>query len=85
VNTDDLRDLVIEVLSGIAPEIDPSSVDPTEDLRDELDLDSMDELNLITRVGERLGIDIPERDYRQMRTLDGAVDYLSGRLDRRVG
>jgi acyl carrier protein len=85
VNTDDLRDLVIEVLSGIAPEIDPSSVDPTEDLRDELDLDSMDELNLITRVGERLGIEIPERDYRQMRTLDGAVDYLSGRLDRRVG
>jgi acyl carrier protein len=85
VNTDDLRDLVLEVLSGIAPETDPSSVDPTEDLRDELDLDSMDELNLITRVGERLGIDIPERDYRQMRTLDGAVDYLSGRLDRRVG
>jgi acyl carrier protein len=85
VNTDDLRDLVIEVLTGIAPETDPSSVDPTEDLREELDLDSMDELNLITRVGERLGIDIPERDYRQMRTLDGAVDYLSGRLDRRVG
>jgi acyl carrier protein len=85
VTTDDLRDLVIEVLSGIAPETDPSSVDPTEDLRDELDLDSMDELNLITRVSERLGIDIPERDYRRMRTLDGAVDYLAGRLDPRLG
>jgi acyl carrier protein len=85
VNTNDLRDLVIEVLSGLAPETDPSTVDPTEDLRDELDLDSMDELNLITRISQRLGIDIPERDYRQMRTLDGAVGYLSGRLDRRVG
>ena len=85
MNTDDLRGLVIEVLTGIAPETDPASVDPTKDLRDELDLDSMDELNLIARVSERLGIDIPERDYRQMRTLAGAVDYLSGRLDRRVG
>jgi acyl carrier protein len=80
VNTNDPRELLIEVLSRIAPESDPTAVDPTEDLRDELDLDSMDELNMITRVSERLGIDIPERDYPQMRTLDGAIDYLVGRL-----
>lgn len=80
MNTDDLHDLIIDVLSNVAPETDPAAVDPTEDLRDELDLDSMDELNLITRVSERLGVDIPERDYPRMRTLDGAVAYLSGRL-----
>ncbi len=80
MNTDDLRALVIEVLSGIAPETDPALVDPTVDLRDELDLDSMDELNLITRVSERLGIDIPERDYGKLRTLDSAVTYLANRL-----
>jgi acyl carrier protein len=85
VTTDDLLDLLLEVLADIAPESDPSEVDPAADLRDELDLDSMDELNLITQVGERLGIDIPERDYRPMRTLDGAVGYLAGRLGRRVG
>jgi acyl carrier protein len=85
VNTEDLRDLIIEVLSDIAPETDPSDVDPTEDLRDELDLDSMDELNMITKVSERLGIDIPEKDYPQMRTLEGAVAYLSGRLAAHAG
>jgi acyl carrier protein len=80
VNNDQLRALVIEVLSGIAPESDPGTVDPTTDLRDELDLDSMDELNLITRVSERMAIDIPERDYPHMRTLDGAVEYLATRV-----
>jgi acyl carrier protein len=85
VNTEDLRDLIIEVLSDIAPETDPSDVDPTEDLRDELDLDSMDELNMITKVSERLGIDVPEKDYPQMRTLEGAVAYLSGRLAAHAG
>jgi acyl carrier protein len=85
VNTEELRDLIIEVLSDIAPETDPSDVDPTEDLRDELDLDSMDELTMITRVSERLGIDVPEKDYPQMRTLEGAVAYLSGRLAAHAG
>ena len=80
MNTDELRDLVLEVLSGIAPEADPSTIDPASDLRDELDLDSMDELNMITRVSERLGIDVPERDYAQLRSLDQAVAYLSARL-----
>lgn len=85
MNSDELRDLIVEVLSEIAPETDPAAVDPTEDLREELDLDSMDELNLITRVGERLGVDVPERDYPQMRTLESAVAYLSGRLAARAG
>jgi acyl carrier protein len=79
VNDTELRDLVIEVLSDIAPETDPATADPSADLRDELDLDSMDELNMITQVSERLGIDIPERDYPRMRTLAGAAEYLAGR------
>lgn len=83
MNRDGLRALIIEVLSGIAPETDPAAVDPRADLRDELDLDSMDELNMITRIGERLGIEIPEQDYAQMRRLDRATDYLAGRVGAR--
>jgi acyl carrier protein len=85
VNDTELRDLVIEVLSDIAPETDPAAVDPSEDLRDELDLDSMDELNMITQVSERLGIDIPERDYPRMRTLAGAAEYLVSRTGALTG
>jgi acyl carrier protein len=79
VTTDELRAIVLDALTTIAPEADPATLDPGEDLREELDLDSMDELNLITALCERLGIDIPEGDYPQLRTLDGAVDYLSRR------
>ena len=79
MTADDLRDLVLDALTTIAPEADPATLDPSEDLREELDLDSMDELNLITALCERLGIDIPEGDYPQLRTLDGAVDYLARR------
>ena len=79
MTTDDLRDILIDALTDIAPEADPATLDPGDDLREELDLDSMDELNLITALCERLGIDIPEGDYLQLRTLDGAVDYLSQR------
>jgi acyl carrier protein len=85
VNDQELRELVLEMLSDIAPETDPSALDPNEDLRDELDLDSMDELNMITRVSERLQLDIPEKDYPQMRTLDGAVRYLAGRTGALAG
>jgi acyl carrier protein len=85
VTTDDLRTLLLDVLSDIAPETDPASVDPTEDLRDELDLDSMDELNMITKVSERLGIDVPEDDYPKLRTLDGAVAYLADRVGAPAG
>jgi acyl carrier protein len=85
VTTDDLRTLLLDVLSDVAPETDPASVDPTEDLRDELDLDSMDELNMITKVSERLGIDVPEDDYPKLRTLDGAVAYLADRVGAPAG
>ena len=85
MNTDDLHELMTEVLSRIAPEADVTDIDPTEDLRDELDLDSMDELNMITRVSERLEIDIPERDYPQMRSFAGAIEYLSLRTGAPTG
>jgi acyl carrier protein len=45
----------------------------------------MDELNMITKVSERLGIDVPEDDYPKLRTLDGAVAYLADRVGAPAG
>ena len=72
----ELRDLLLDVLSEIAPEADAGDLDPTADLRDELDLDSMDMLNVATGLEERLGISVPEADYPRLRTLEDAVEYL---------
>ena len=52
-------------------------LDGSVELAEQLDIDSMDFLNLVTAVSERTGIDIPERDYPKLRTLDDAIVYLS--------
>ena len=85
MKSDDMCALVLRLLAGIAPEIDLGAIDPGADLRDELDLDSVDELTLVTRVSEQLGIDAPERVNLQLGTLDIAVNYLTGRLEARAG
>lgn len=75
--SDDIRKVVQEELGNIAPEADLASLDPAADLRDALDVDSMDFLNFITAIHHRLGIDIPEIDYPKLGTLNGAVAYLT--------
>jgi acyl carrier protein len=72
------KDLIRDVLGGIAPEIDLAGVSGGEDLRETLDLDSMDFMNFVVALHERTGIDIPEADYPRLRTLDGAAAYLVG-------
>ncbi len=76
---DAIRATILDTLSSIAPEIDPAGIAPDKPLRDQVDLDSMDFLNVIIRLHEVLGIDIPESDYASLATLDGAVDYLARR------
>ena len=82
---DDIRAQVIAALLEVAPEVDASTIDDDADLLDEYDLDSMDLLNLVTTLHERFGVDIPEDDYAQVRTVRSAVDYLQARATVRPG
>jgi acyl carrier protein len=76
---DDLRATLLRVLGGIAPEADLAHLDPDTPLREQLDLDSMDVLNVAVGLHDALGIDIPETDYPRLATLNAAVAYLAGR------
>jgi hypothetical protein len=69
---DELREKVLQSLQQIAPEAALSKLKPKAPFRDQLDLDSMDLLNFL--------IDIPERDYGKLSTLDACVDYLSAKF-----
>jgi acyl carrier protein len=80
MNTDDLRSAVLEALSSVAPEAELDRLDRTEDVREALDLDSMDVLRFATALHERLGVDVPEADYTRIATIDGCVSYLERRL-----
>ena len=73
----DIKSLIFDVLDDLAPEADPAALNGDVDLREELDLDSMDFMNFVVALHERTGTDIPEADYRELRTLDGAVAYLA--------
>ena len=72
------RAVIERVLARIAPEVDLAGIDPTESMTDQLAIDSMDQLNLVVGVHEETGIDIPERDYPKLATLEGFVGYLTG-------
>ena len=74
-----LRATVLDVILSIAPEVDPGSIDPRRALRHQVDLDSMDWLNVLVALHERLGVQIPEADYARLSTLDQLVDYLFAR------
>ncbi len=79
MNPTDIRQLLFEELGNLAPEADPGTVPPDADLREALDLDSMDFLNLVMALHKRLAIDIPERDYAELRTIGDAIEYLAAK------
>ncbi len=72
----DIRAALLEELGNIAPEADLAAIDPAADLREALDIDSMDLLNFVIALHRRLAVDIPEIDYPKLVTLDGAMAYL---------
>jgi acyl carrier protein len=76
----DIRKIVQEELNNIAPEVDLATVDPAADLREAIDIDSMDFLNFVTALHHRLGINIPELDYPKLITMDGAIQYILAHL-----
>jgi len=75
----DLRAAVLDVLSEVAPELERDKIDPRVDLRNQLDLDSMDFLNFVLGLHKAFGVDIPETDYRKIGTLDGCTAYLAAK------
>ena len=79
---EEVRATMLRVLGDIAPEADLAALKPDVAFRDQLDLDSMDLLNVVIGLHAALGVEIPEVDYSSLATPDGCVDYLLSRLQR---
>ena len=75
MNQADIRRVLIDALASVAPEGDYDRLKPDRPLRDQLDLDSYDFLNVVVRLHEQLGVDIPEADYQKLATLDSALAH----------
>jgi acyl carrier protein len=76
----EIRVAVVKALRKIAPEADLEQISSDENLREALDIDSFDFLNLMIGLHEELQVGIPESDYRKLSTLSELVSYLSARL-----
>ena len=74
--THEIRDEVLSVLTGIAPEVEPHEIEDDVLLRDQVDLDSMDWLNFLQGIHKRLDVEIPEADYQKLRTLADVIGYV---------
>ena len=75
-----IRAEVLAIVKRLAPEIDPAKIIPDKPLRTQIDLDSMDWLNVLATIHEKLGVDIPEADYGKVQTLDSIVTYLADKI-----
>ena len=75
-----IRERLLALLTAIAPDIDPATIDPGRDLRDQFDFDSMDRLHFAMAISGEFGFDIPEQDYAQLAALQQACRYVEERL-----
>ncbi len=79
MDRDALRSAVIGLLLDVAPEVEAGSIRADRPLRDQVDIDSIDYLKLLTAIHQQLGVEIPESDYARVTTLDDLVAYLAAR------
>ena len=84
MNESEIRSRVLGIMKSIAPELEEGELRADRPLRNQIDLDSMDWLNFLVALHEKLRVDIPEVDYGKLVTLDDLVAYLRAKLESRA-
>jgi acyl carrier protein len=75
----EIREIVLRALGNVAPEVELESLDPSKDLRDQIDIDSVDFLNFVIGLHKELGVEIPNADLPKLATLQSCIGYLMSR------
>lgn len=82
MNEEEITKTIFLLLKQIAPDTEPSTLKPDENIRETLDIDSFDSLQFLVSLDEKLGIEIPEQDYGKISTLKTLVDYILDKMKR---
>ena len=77
---DEIKDVLFEIIEDIDEEAELNLLKPDQPLQDQLDLDSMDFLDIVMELRRRYKLQIPEEDYPELASLDGCVNYLEPKL-----
>ena len=79
MNEEEIKEIVFQLLKKIAPDTEPSALQPGENIRETLNIDSFDSLQFIVALNERTGIEIPEEDYGKITTLQALTAYIKNK------
>ena len=82
---DDCKKAVLAIIADIAPDEDLSNLKPEVRLRDQLQLDSMDFLDIVMELRKRHGIEVPEAEYGRLASLDSCAEYLAPKFKAKEG
>lgn len=77
----EIRQAIIDILGDIAPDEDLSNLDDSRSFREQMELDSMDFLDIVMELRKRYRVNVPEEDYPQLASMDSTVQYLSPRME----
>ena len=80
MTAEETRQAVIDIITDIAPDEDLDNLNDAQPLRDQIDLDSMDFLDIVMELRKRHSIEVPEGDYPELNTMDGCVRYLQPKM-----
>jgi acyl carrier protein len=81
MTNEECKKIVLDIIADIAPDEDLSNVKPDVRLRDQLQLDSMDFLDIVMELRKRYGIEVPEADYMRLASLDSSAEYLTPKFN----
>jgi acyl carrier protein len=76
MDSKEIRSIFLDVIDAVAPGSVPADVDDDADIREQMDLDSMDLLNVIEMLHDRLGVEVPDADIEKLTTVNKAIAYL---------
>ena len=76
----EIREVIIEILERIAPDEDLSNLDDSVAFREQMELDSMDFLDIVMELRKQYRVQIPENEYEHLITMDSTVNYLEPKL-----
>lgn len=80
MKNEEIRQAVLNIITDIAPDEDVSEINDNKPLREQIELDSMDFLDIVLELRKRYGVEVPEAEYPQLNTLAGCVTYLAPKL-----
>ncbi|QIH38000.1 acyl carrier protein [Flavobacterium sp. Sr18] len=79
MNEEEIKEIVFQLLKNIAPDTEPSTLKPDENIRETLNIDSFDSLQFIVALNKKTGIEIPEEDYGKIATLQALLAYIKNK------